>query len=471
MRSAPCHSAIAWFAFAAILGLLAAPCARVQSAERTSFDERFDRLIADLESPQGSVRFDAARRLKEIPDWRLTLPRTTRLLQAAARKLPQIAAGDENPFGRENPEDIEMVDGGALLVGIVATRGRAEHILIVEQCYDKYSAEARNEALQLLMWLQTRDAAEATMRLIRKHAGNDSESIIHLWGWAEVPDCADVFFPELLDLAKSHENEENILYLLAAFVEFPETSIDVLDRCGPKIVELYRRHEKKLLPSQRAERKWVFYSKAYATHRQRACKLLDLMGNCPTDEGRNELLQAADFRDPLLKLHAAMALSRLGEGIPHNALIEIATDPETRIQLFEQLEHRDVLRLFPARYLSQAALAESDLVRWLINDSGKGCPPARIELVKVVTVDPQADVGLLDYYVFQFCMQTPRPGEEPAWKAGVAGPYPRSEQPTAISHATPHSEFEPIEAKWPEEHIGDLRQVIQEYRWRAGEED
>jgi hypothetical protein len=448
----------------AIAGFLTVPCARAQSTGRTSFDKRFDRWIADLKSDRDDVRTDAAKRLSQVPDWRLTLPRTSRLLRAASEKMPPVVTDGENPFGREHSEDIDTVDAGAFLIGIVAECGRAEHIPIVEQCYAKYSTDARREALQLLMWLQTRDAAEATIRLIRSHAGDDGEAIIHLWGWAEVPDCADVFFPELFDLAKSDESEENVLDLLTAFVDYPETSIEVLDRCGLRIVELYRRHEKKLLPAQRAATTSVFYSKAYAMHRQPACKLLDLMAYCPTEEGRQELQQAVNFRDPLLKLHAATALWRLGEGTPQNTLNDVAADPETRIELFGLLENRDALPQFPARYLSQAALAESDFVRWLIRDSGKGRPPAKIELAKVVTIDPQSDAGLLDYYVFQFCMRPPKPGEAPVWKAGVAGPYARSDQPTASSHEVPHSEFEPIENKWPEEHIGDLRQRIQDYR-------
>jgi hypothetical protein len=353
----------------------------------------------------------------------------------------------------------------------VAQKGRIEHIPIIEECFARYQPEARSQALNLLMWLQNRESAEAFMRLLRKYGTAGGIPELNLWAWADVPECADVFFPELLEFATNPEHEDSILGLLSAVADSPEFSVELIDRCAPRIITLYRRHEKRLLPAQRAGSRFSFYSKEYAAHREPACQLIDLLAVCTSSESREELHQAVGFRDPLLRLHAATALAHLGEGVPGTTWADIAADPETRIQLFELLKARDRIQLFPARYLTQAALAESDFVRWLVNYSDKNRPPAMIELVKVVTVDPDTDAGLLDYYVFQFCMEKPTAGKTPEWKAGVAGPYLRSEQPTTSSDETPHSNFEPIEEKWPEDHVGDLREIIQEYRWRAGIEE
>lgn len=461
------RSMVARIVCAGLLALMTTGDASAQPTHRTSFDKRLDQMLVDLESPQAAVRAAAAHKLSALPDWRLTLPRTIHLLEVAAREFPDVAFKYD---GDLNAEAVSM-DGSSLLIRLVARRGREEHIPVIEKYFARYGADARHEALQLLAGLQSRDAAKATMRLIRAGARDDGAETTLLWGWSDVPDCADIFFPELFELARSNASEQCILDLLSTLALYPETSFEVLDRCGPRIVQLYQRHKRRLLPAQHGTSRAAFYSPAYAPHRKLACSLLDLMADCPTEQGRNELQQAVRFRDPLLKLHAAMTLVRLGEGLPQNTIGELAADPETRIELFGKLTMRDSLRLFPSRYASQAALAESDLVSWLINNSSQARPPARIELVKVVTIDPQTDVGLLDYYVFQFCMGEPGPGERPAWKAGVAGPYPRAEQPTSAAQATPHSDFESIEAKLPEEHIGDLRQILEEFRWYLDEDD
>jgi hypothetical protein len=456
--------------------LALAPCwaavpnpALAQTAERTSFDDQLDRWIDELADKDPKVRKRAAGRIEKLPDWRLTFPRTVRMLQAATRTFPIIEQSDEEAADDDYEGYVE--DVSAFLVYQVSEKARNEHIPVIEECFGRYNPEARSQALSLLMWLQNREAAEAFMRLIRKHAPGGGIPSLHLWGWAEVPDCAEVFFPELLEYASEASHEESIVGLLSSLADAPEFSAELLDRCTPGAIQLYRRHERRLLPAQRAGSRAAFYTKDYAAHRQAACRLLDLLAVCASNEAREELHQAAGFRDPLLRLHAATALSHLGEGVPGTTWEEIAADPETRIQLFELLKARDRIQLFPARYLTQVALAESDLVRWLVEYSEAQRPPALIELVKVVSVDPDTDTGLLDYYVFQFCLDKPQGNTPTEWKAGVAGPYLRREQPTSSSDGTPHSSFEPIDEKWPEEHIGNLREVIQEYRWRAGIEE
>jgi hypothetical protein len=444
----------------------AASFVHAQSEERTSFDDQFDRWIDELADSKPEVRRRAYDKLRQIPDWRMTLPRSLRMLRAATRTFPPLAID-----GAEKPDPFcepPIGDTSALLVHFVASRPRSEYIGSLIECFGKYSPQARSQAMELLATLEDREAAEATMKLVRQYATKGGIPELHLWGWSESPDCASVFFPDLLAYADEPGYEEEILGLLHSYAQMPESPLDLMERCATHVLERYRLHKAKLLPLLRAGAIERIYTKDYAAHRGPACQLLSLLGQCLTDDAREELHQAVGFRDPLLKLSAAVELLRLGDAVPATIWHDIATSAETRISLFDELAKRDRLQLFPQKHLTQAALAESDLVRWLVNDSEARRPPAKVELVKVVSIDPQTEDGLLDYYVFQFCMEPPTADKPPEWKAGVAGPYPRTEQPTATAHDTPHSAFEPIDDKWPEEHIGDVSEIIQEYRWRAG---
>ena len=179
------------------------------------------------------------------------------------------------------------------------------------------------------------------------------------------------------------------------------------------------------------------------------------------------------MRCPLTRLKRAAALSllQLGEVVSGQIWEEIAASAETRIGLADDLVARNRMELFPAKYLTQALVAESDLVRWMIEESEQACVPAKIELVKVIAIDPQTEDGLLDFYIFKFCMEAKHQNDAAAWKAGVAGPYLRDEQPTSNAEESPHSEFVAIDDKWPEEHLGDISEIVRDYRLRAGFDD
>lgn len=451
----------------ALAGLCGLSTAVARAEERTSFDDQFDRWIDNLSHADAAVRRKALVALRQLPEWRMTLPRSTRLLQAATRDFPPIKT-DESDEEIADRYDIPTTETSAALIYIVSERPRTDHIPVLLECFERYNPESRSQAMRLLAWLDSRESAEAAMQLVRKYARQGGLPELYLWGWNESPEFSRVFFPEILSYADQPHLEEEIFGLLESYAEMPEHYAELLEECAPHLLEAYRRHEQAASRVLRMNSKVALYGKEYAAHREPMGQLLRLFFSCPTTEIHEELRQALGYRDPRLKLAAAISLVRLHELVPRRVWDELAADRETRLELFEALERLDRLNLFPPRHLSQAALAESDLARWLANNGESGQPPARIELVKVVSVDPETDEGILDFYVFRFLRHPPQEGKPVEWLAGVAGPYPRRAQPTGTSESSPHSNFEPIDAKWPEEHIGNLIEIIQEYRWRAG---
>ena len=77
---------------------------------------------------------------------------------------------------------------------------------------------------------------------------------------------------------------------------------------------------------------------------------------------------------------------------PDSADVErFAAEPRTRATLFDFLLFHKRLDLFPAAYRTVEALAESQLVVWLLHPNELGSPPDEIELAEEVEIETSLD--------------------------------------------------------------------------------
>lgn len=84
------------------------------------------------------------------------------------------------------------------------------------------------------------------------------------------------------------------------------------------------------------------------------------------DEACNQMLQqVADGKYPYIKKLAVVELIRNGQSIRPAIMEAIAADDYTRALLYEDLKELNSLKLFPAKYLNQKSIAESELVQYL----------------------------------------------------------------------------------------------------------
>jgi len=121
--------------------------------------------------------------------------------------------------------------------------------------------------------------------------------------------------------------------------------------------------------------------------------------------------------------------------------------------------------LLPPTWRTQEALARADLTNWLTFPTELGAAPAEMVLMKVVPVD--AGRGeVLEFYVFKFRTKPPHWAADKGWMAGVAGPYLRGAPPSADGSHT-FSSLEPADSMTPEEHVGNVAEIIAD--WRADE--
>jgi hypothetical protein len=137
---------------------------------------------------------------------------------------------------------------------------------------------------------------------------------------------------------------------------------------------------------------------------------------------------------------------------PDPAEVErLARDRETRMVLFDALQHHGKLEFFPARYATPEAMAEADLVLWLSHPNELAAAPDEIELMARVPVPGEAS-GDLRYFVFRYRTKSPHWAAADGWLAGVAGPFPETGPVTGGGSGT-FSRFEAWDSRSPEEHV------------------
>jgi DNA-binding transcriptional ArsR family regulator len=457
-----------WMASVVLVALaaLALACKRSQRREMHPLEGRFEpvvlevddsldgvrRLVERLRSDNEPARAAALAELDERSEEGFLPEQVTALLHAATLRFPAAGAGAAAVPGLVGD------DTPAALVSAASVSAEVEHVALVERIFPELSAPARHQALELLVLVDDANAAALFMRLLREHAPTMTDAPLE--NLTAQPHHPEVFFPALLELAK-HPARATDIYLAALFI-CQEGSIEgrQLATWAPALLEAYRREREWLLPRQRDKGSAWMWEEAYQEHRAMGSLLLDLLGCTASDAVESELVAALDYRDPRLVHFGVLALVKQGkaERVPAAAIERVAADAEMRAWLFEGLKALERRALFPARYLTQEALAEAEMVRWLVYPTELAQPPDAIELAKVVGVDTTE--GPADYYLFKFRVSPPHPAAKDGWMVGTAGPFLRADEPTTEAQGGTFSSFEPWASRTPEEHVAHLRETI-----------
>jgi hypothetical protein len=192
-----------------------------------------------------------------------------------------------------------------------------------------------------------------------------------------------------------------------------------------------------------------------------------LLGHVPTPEVEAELRRAvAEYTDPRLRLYALLSLLRHDRDVAPRTVAAVAADAESRKWLYDGLQKLERFHLYPAARRTQAELAESDLVNWLIHPTELGRAPEALQLVQQIPFDTGTDAGWADYYLFRFRTEPPHWAARYGWLVGVSGPFLRKDQPTIQALGDTFSTFTPWDRKSPAEHIEDVRELMKTWRER-----
>ena len=127
--------------------------------------------------------------------------------------------------------------------------------------------------------------------------------------------------------------------------------------------------------------------------------------------------------------------------------------------LYDNLARLERSELFPEEFKTQEAFAESDMVNWLVYLTELGKPPDEIQLMKVVEVDTGSEDGVVEFYLFRFRSAIDGMKDD-GWMAGVSGYYKLADKPTTEAHGYTFSAFEKWRDKTPEQHVSDIRSLL-----------
>jgi hypothetical protein len=410
-------------------------------------------LLEHLHSSDDRLRERAVRRLLRRGRVGFTPEQGVLVLKASSLPYPP----------RRDRADDTAVD----LVRAALNVPYPEYLPHVVERYAHWKGRARAEALRLLMRIEDRRAAEAVMTIVRRHARAGGVPKLPAGLYAHAPQHAEVFFPELLDYLDVPKLAFSICALALSFAAGHQLEPGALVPAADAVLALYSLRRAKLLPAQRADGVAWRWEPRYHRRRWQAGILLDLLGHTATPPVEAELRRAvAEFTDPRLQLYGLLSLLRHDQEMDAAGVAEIAADPESRKWLFDGLQKLERTHLYPAEYRTQAALAESDLVNWLIHPTELGRAPEEIELVQAVPFDTETDAGWADYYLFRFRTDAPHWAARYGWLAGMAGPFLRKDQPTIQALGDTFSAFTPWDRKSVAEHVDDVRELMKTWRER-----
>jgi hypothetical protein len=285
--------------------------------------------------------------------------------------------------------------------------------------------------------------------------------------YARQPQFGEAFFPALLDYLDVPRLAFSIGALALSFAAAHQIDTGMLVPHGDRLLAMLRRRRDWLGPRQQTEGLAWMWESSYHLRRWKAGVLLDLLGHVPTPAVEAELRRALlEFTDPRLRMGAILSLLRHDAAVEPAMIAEIAANTECRKWLFDGLHKLERIHFFPRKFYTQEALAESDLVNWLLHPTELGRPPDEIEFVQTVPFDTETDAGWADIFLFRFRTHPPHWCARDGWIAGVSGPFLRKDQPTIQALGDTFSAFTPWARKSLAEHVDDVRALIKSWRER-----
>ncbi len=413
---------------------------------------RFDHILEMLWNKDEKVRETAMNDLAAFQkDMKEPGPQVgLKALRAAAR-----------PYPFEKPEPSRV---SAALVAVASSTPLPEYIPAVVELFDKFSDDAKWQAQVIITELESRDAAEAFMTIVRTHAPTGKLPSLLTAPLEMKPRHPDVLFPEILKYASNRKLSSEIYRLCLAYCQANLLPPETLAPFTDQVLKSYTDLAAKLRPAQKDHGIAWMWEEPYEEPRHEAALLLDLLGHFHGNLVEKQLRAALEYKDPRLKHFALISLIRLGKPVDKKDVEDVASYAEMRNWLYIALKQLASSSLFPEKFRTQKSFAEADLVNWLVYPTELNRAPDEIELMKVVTVDTGLPDGVYDYYLFRFRTKEPHWSAKDGWLAGVSGPFLRKDQPTTESLGDTFSTFAKWDAKTPDDHVGDTRELMQ--RWR-----
>jgi hypothetical protein len=324
---------------------------------------------------------------------------------------------------RAFPDDDSMWDrGSVVLMAWVSRRMQPELVQPVLQSYLGLDSATKYYALTALVCANSEEGIQAALDLYEVASEEVSETGFPFRSLEYSLLASELVFPRLLQIDKQ-AGAANGVHLLLAYCTAGKVSATQREACLHHLLPFAERRRKELnqFKDQSGGRARWYWDEPAAFLRSELAVCLDVLGYFDDESSRQMLELCTDLDDPWPKLFAVVSLVRRACIVPAHSLDEVARDSETRRILLQSLAALNRHKLFPQAWLTREALAEADMVRWLVFPTELGQAPDEIELMGRFPF--ASEEGPTEYFVFRFRTVEPHWAAKSGWMAGVAGPY------------------------------------------------
>jgi hypothetical protein len=174
------------------------------------------------------------------------------------------------------------------------------------------------------------------------------------------------------------------------------------------------------------------------------CDSLALIGD---KAAIGKLYQLMELSHRRLRTEAAAALAKLGEEAGEEALLQLVTEPVTRLRVLAYAEELDLLDKIEPDQKNAPARAESELALWLAQPAQLGFPPTNLELIDDRNQYWPGFDEPVDCFLFRFHYQF---GDAEYANIAIAGPVTHAF--SANLDDIPHSDIYAAFAGWQAQH-------------------
>jgi len=395
---------------------------------------RLPEIIEMLRSSDKGVRKQAAIRLKALAENGLTAGECRLAFEAAT----------------EDWGHLEKIDMSRVLVVAAILSPQLPSPTIIAEFAPRISAAALYDGIEFLACQHSATSAAAYLCIVEQHLSLALEADVPVAGFAAAAQAVEVLFPRLLNYTQYPQLKRRIHELALAACEkgtFPQTALTQLARSA---LETIRPLRERMRPMERpGDDDWIWVEE-YSEYRWQAALLLDLMGYLPGAEIVAELQAALESADPQVKYFGVVGLLRQGQNVPATALESVAASAEMRNWLHFALTSLGRAELFPPRFATHEAFAQSNMVSWLTFPTELARTPQEIELMATFP-GPTDDQR---YYLFRF-----RAHEHDEWMAGLSGPFSIRSIPAPEEGKATWSSFTAWDTNTPREHFEQLTKI------------